>query len=105
MGMFVANKVVKLMIAKGHRIKDSKALILGITFKENCPDIRNTRVTDIYHELRQFGMNVDIYDPHADKKHVCEEYGLELVDTIHDHYDAIILGDFFVKYNINVFQL
>ena len=92
MGMFVANKVVKLMIRKGHTIKDSKALILGITFKENCPDIRNTRVTDIYHELEQFGMQVDVYDPHADKTEVSKEYGVSLLDTINDHYDAIILA-------------
>lgn len=92
MGMFVANKVVKLMIAKGHRIKGSKVLILGITFKENCPDIRNTRVTDIYHELVQYGMEVDVYDPHAGKGEVKREYGLELVDEVHEHYDAIILA-------------
>lgn len=92
MGMFVANKVVKLMIQKGHRIKESKALILGITFKENCPDIRNTRVTDIYHELKQFGMQVAVYDPHANKEEVRKEYGLHLVEDINDHYDAIILA-------------
>lgn len=92
MGMFVANKVVKLMIQKGHRIKESKALILGITFKENCPDIRNTRVTDIYHELQQFGIHVAIYDPHANKEEVCKEYGVDLVEGINDHYDAIILA-------------
>ena len=63
MGQFVANKIVKLMIEKGHTIKASHILILGITFKENCPDIRNSKVIDIYHELKQFGLNVDIYDP------------------------------------------
>jgi UDP-N-acetyl-D-galactosamine dehydrogenase len=92
MGMFVANKVVKLMIAKGHKIKGSRGLILGITFKENCPDIRNTRVTDIYHELRQFGMDVDVYDPHANKQQVEEEYGLKMIDVLEHHYDAIILA-------------
>lgn len=92
MGMFVANKVVKLMIAKGHRIKGAKAIILGITFKENCPDIRNTRVTDIYHELTQFGMAVDVYDPHANKTDVFKEYGLNLVENIDKHYDAIVLA-------------
>jgi len=92
MGMFVANKVVKLMIAKGQRIKGARALLLGITFKENCPDIRNTRVTDIYKELTQFGINVEIYDPHANKEEVKNEYGLELVDNINKHYDAIILA-------------
>lgn len=92
MGMFVAGKVVKLMIAKGHRIKGAKALILGITFKENCPDIRNTRVTDIYHELVKFGMDVDVFDPHADREDVLREYGLGLVCEINAHYDAIILA-------------
>lgn len=92
MGMFVANKVVKLMIAKGHRIKGAKALILGITFKENCPDIRNTRVTDIYRELKQFGMDVDLHDPHASAKEVKKEYGIDLTPEINKHYDAIILA-------------
>lgn len=92
MGMFVANKVVKLMITKGQRIKGAKALILGITFKENCPDIRNTRVTDIYNELVQFGMEVDLYDPHADPENVRCEYGITLTQDIDKHYDAVILA-------------
>lgn len=92
MGMFVANKVVKLMIAKGHRIKGARAIILGITFKEDCPDIRNTRVTDIHRELTQFGIDVDIYDPHANKDEVFNEYGLNLVDNFNGPYDAIILA-------------
>lgn len=92
MGMFVANKVVKLMIAKGHRIKGSKALILGITFKENCPDIRNTRVTDIYRELIQFGMEVDVYDPHARKNKALQTFGIKLLEAITEKYDAIILA-------------
>jgi len=70
MGMFVANKVVKLMIHKGLKVSESKALILGITFKEDCPDIRNSKVIDIYRELIQFGINVDVYDPHADHHEV-----------------------------------
>lgn len=93
MGMFVANKVIKLMIQAGHRINGSKALILGITFKENCPDIRNSRVIDIYKELRQFGLSVDVYDPHAGKKEVLDEYGITLVENIiNNRYDAIILA-------------
>lgn len=92
MGMFVASKVIKLMIKKGHRIDGSTALILGISFKENCPDVRNSRVIDIYKELKQFGLKVDIYDPHADKEEVREEYKLELVEEINIHYDAIILA-------------
>jgi UDP-N-acetyl-D-galactosamine dehydrogenase len=68
MGIFVANKVVKLLIKKGHKIEGSKVLVLGITFKENCPDIRNSRVIDVIRELEEFGINVDVYDPWADPK-------------------------------------
>jgi len=92
MGMFVANKVVKLMIQKGHKIQGAKALILGITFKENCPDIRNSRIIDIYHELQQFGLNVDIYDPHADSKEVKLEYDIDLTHELYARYDSIILA-------------
>jgi UDP-N-acetyl-D-galactosamine dehydrogenase len=91
MGMFVANKVVKLMIEKGAVIKGAKALVLGVTFKEDCPDIRNSKVVDIYNELVQFGLNVDVYDPYADKHEVHEEYGIEIVDTL-GTYDAIVLA-------------
>jgi len=92
MGMFVANKVVKLMIKKGHKINLSRALILGITFKEDCPDIRNSKVIDIYRELIQFGMQVDVYDPHADKHEVEEEYGFRLINKISFTYEAIVLA-------------
>lgn len=92
MGMFVANKVIKLMIHKGHRIQGAKALILGITFKEDCPDIRNSRVIDIYKELQQFGLDVDVFDPHADHHEVKEEYNVSLVAEIKNEYDAIILA-------------
>lgn len=92
MGMFVANKVIKLMIHKGHTIKGAKALILGVTFKEDCPDIRNSRVIDIYAELKQFGLQVDVYDPHADAYEVNEEYGIQLVKDINQQYDSVILA-------------
>ncbi len=93
MGMFVANKVVKLMINKGQVIKGSKALILGITFKENCPDIRNTRVVDIHKELLQFGMNVDIFDPWANYEEVKHEYDLEILTKLpQNQYDSIIVA-------------
>jgi UDP-N-acetyl-D-galactosamine dehydrogenase len=91
MGMFVANKVVKLLIQNGKIIKGSKALVLGITFKENCPDIRNTKVTDIYNELLQFGLDVDVYDPHANSEEVIKEYGIKLVSNLRT-YDAIVLA-------------
>jgi nucleotide sugar dehydrogenase len=94
MGAFVADKVVKLMIQKDHKIKDSRALIMGITFKENCPDIRNTRVVDIYHELVAFGLQVDIYDPWADPVEVKHEYGLEILNEVDSTvvYDAIVVA-------------
>lgn len=91
-GLFVANKVVKLMIQNGISVKESNALILGVTFKENCPDIRNSKVIDIVNELFQFNINVDIYDPYADKQEVKEEYGIHLLDKIGRTYDAIILA-------------
>lgn len=94
MGSFVADKVVKLMIQKDHKIKGAKALIMGITFKENCPDVRNTRVVDIYHELVSFGLDVDVYDPWADSDEVKHEYGLEIINKLDDNvvYDALIVA-------------
>ena len=94
MGSFVADKVVKLMIQKDHKIKGSRALIMGITFKENCPDVRNTRVVDIYHELVQFGLTVDVYDPWADAQEVKHEYNLDIVNKLDDTivYDAVIVA-------------
>ncbi len=91
---FIANKVLKLMIHKTHTIKGSNVLILGVTFKENCPDIRNTKVVDIYHELSEFGLKVDIYDPWASASEVKLEYGLELIGKIDDKkkYHAVLLA-------------
>jgi UDP-N-acetyl-D-galactosamine dehydrogenase len=90
MGMFIAGKVVKMMIQKGTNIKGAKALLLGVTFKENCPDIRNSKVVDIYNELVQFGLEVDVFDPHAEAGQVKKEYAIELQQTL-SKYDAIIL--------------
>ena len=93
MGMFVANKVVKLMINKGHTIKGANVLILGITFKENCPDVRNTKVIDIYKELTQFELNVDIYDPWADPEEVKMDYTINLLpDLKGKKYEAVIVA-------------
>jgi UDP-N-acetyl-D-galactosamine dehydrogenase len=92
MGMFVANKLVKLMIAKNHVISKSKVLVLGITFKEDCPDIRNSKVIDIVKELQQFNIEVEVFDPHADKHEVGEEYGIKLIDSLENTYDGIILA-------------
>ena len=95
MGMYVANQVLKLMIQKEHKIAGSKVLVLGITFKENCPDIRNSRVIDVIRELEEFGTNVSVYDPWADSAEVQREYGLSLIDNsklIIDNYDAVVLA-------------
>ena len=91
MGLFVANKVVKLMNKKGIPVRNAKALILGITFKENCPDIRNSKVPDIFEELKSFGMQVDVYDPYAQKEEVKHEYNIQLTTSL-GSYDAIILA-------------
>jgi len=79
MGKEAAERVVKLMIQKGHCIKGSRVLLLGITFKENCPDIRNSRVIDVIRELNDFGCKVDIYDPWANADEVMQEYGITLL--------------------------
>ncbi|MCT7492504.1 Vi polysaccharide biosynthesis UDP-N-acetylglucosamine C-6 dehydrogenase TviB [Aliarcobacter cryaerophilus] len=93
MGIYVANQVIKLMIKKGHKIEGSKVLVLGITFKENCPDIRNSRVIDVIEELKEFGCNIDIYDPWADTKEVEHEYNLELIKELDtSKYEAIVLA-------------
>ncbi|MFY4792136.1 Vi polysaccharide biosynthesis UDP-N-acetylglucosamine C-6 dehydrogenase TviB, partial [Aliarcobacter butzleri] len=93
MGIYVANQVIKLMIKKGHKIEGSKVLVLGITFKENCPDIRNSRVIDVIEELQEFGCNIDVYDPWADTKEVEHEYNLKLIKELNiDKYEAIVLA-------------
>ena len=93
MGAFVATKVIKLMIQKGIQIKGAKVLILGITFKENCPDIRNTKVVDIHKELLSYNASVDIYDPWANKAEVNEVYGINLIEELDlSLYQAIILS-------------
>ncbi|HQO10254.1 MAG TPA: Vi polysaccharide biosynthesis UDP-N-acetylglucosamine C-6 dehydrogenase TviB [Clostridiales bacterium] len=90
MGIFVANKVIKFMIQKGRVIRGAKVLVLGMTFKENCPDIRNSRVIDIINELKEYGCKVEIFDPWADKHEVEEEYGVSMISEPGKDYDAII---------------
>jgi len=93
MGIYVANQVIKLMIKKAHKIEGSNVLILGITFKENCPDIRNSRVIDVIQELKEFGCNIDVYDPWADADEVKHEYNLQLQDKIDtSKYEAVVLA-------------
>ena len=87
------SKVVKMLIANGASVKGEKALILGFAFKENCPDVRNTKVIDIYTELQQFGMDVHVYDPWAIADEVHEEYGVTLEKSLQDtDYKAIIIA-------------
>lgn len=93
MGAYVANQTIKTMNKKGVLVKDADILILGITFKENCPDIRNTKVVDIYHTLNEYTDNITIYDPWAGVESVKKEYGINIVKKIDNKkYDAVILA-------------
>ena len=99
MGIYVANQVIKLMIKRGHTVDGAKVLVLGITFKENCPDIRNSKVIDVIQELKEFGCDVDISDYWADKDEVQHEYNLELKDQVnYQDYNAIVLAVAHDKY-------
>jgi UDP-N-acetyl-D-galactosamine dehydrogenase len=94
MGKHVATEVIKLMMRKDLKVIDSKVLILGFTFKEDCPDVRNTRVIDIYNELKSFDMGVDVYDPWASVSEVSHEYGIQIKSeepSLTD-YSAIVLA-------------
>ena len=93
MGAYVANQTVKCMNKKGVLVKDAKILILGITFKENCPDIRNTKVVDIYHTLQEYTDNITVCDPWAAPERVRKEYGIDVVREIPaEKFDAVILA-------------
>lgn len=92
MGQVVANRVIKELGLKGKLSNQSKVLVMGFTFKENCPDTRNTRVIDIYEELISYGLPVGIYDPQADAQQVKEEYDIDLISQLENGYDAIILA-------------
>lgn len=105
MGIYVANQVIKLMIKKGHKIEGSKVLVLGITFKENCPDIRNSRVIDVIEELQEFGCDITVTDYWADKDEVKNEYNLNLDNDVnYDDYEAIVLAVSHDKYKTLEFK-
>lgn len=109
MGSYVAGEVVKHMVRKGVQVVDSKALMLGITFKENCPDIRNSRAIDIYRELQKYHIQVDVFDPWANPNEVKHEYGLDLLVASNDlgQYDAIILAvahNEFLALNLSLYK-
>jgi len=92
MGPYVASEVIRLMVRKGINPVQARVLVLGLAFKENCPDLRNTRVVDIICALRAYNVQVDIHDPWADGEEARQEYGLELIDTLPAGvYDAVLL--------------
>lgn len=92
MGGYVAKQLVKKIIAQDKNIKNSNVLIMGFTFKEDVSDIRNSKVIDVYHELRSYGVNVDVVDPYADNEEVKKEYGFELIKSKRNDYDAVVLA-------------
>ena len=93
MGLFIASKLIKMLISARKNISNASVLIMGITFKENCPDIRNTKVVDVYNELKSYPLKLEIYDPLANRKEVLDEYGIALVESISEKsYDAILLA-------------
>ena len=96
MGDYVANQIIKLMNKKGVLVKDSKILILGFTFKENCPDVRNTKIVDIYHTLQEYTRNITVYDPWVDASKVATEFGIDIitsgVEKLEGRFDAVVLG-------------
>jgi len=104
MGVFIANKLVKLLIKNKLQVSGARVLILGITFKENCPDVRNTKVVDIVRELKDFGAEVDVYDPEADEQILLTVYEQALIPNLEDTYDGIIVAvahDVFKTIDIN----
>lgn len=107
MGNHIASEVVKLMIDKEVKVKRANVLILGITFKENCPDIRNTKVIDLYLALKSFGVQLDVYDPWAKKEEVKDEYDINLIDEVYSKkYDAIVLAVAHKEFkNIDILKL
>lgn len=93
MGEYVASQIVKLMIKKGISVNGAELLMLGITFKENCPDVRNTKIVDVVKALKDYGIVVTIFDPLADVHDVKKEYNLVTLDSVpNNKFDAIVLG-------------
>ena len=108
MGEYVANQVVKLMLKKGVQVLGSEILILGFTFKENCPDVRNTKVIDICKALTEYNVNISVYDPWAATEIVKREYGIELTNElpIGKRFDAVILSVAHTEFkNLNIAPL
>lgn len=106
MGAYVADEVIKLMIRKGIQIVGSKALVMGITFKENCPDVRNTKVIDIIQQLKAYNIQVDVYDPWASPDAVCHEYSIRTITEMPENseYDAVILAVAHKQFNYEMIK-
>ncbi|MGV2870721.1 Vi polysaccharide biosynthesis UDP-N-acetylglucosamine C-6 dehydrogenase TviB [Colwellia sp. E150_009] len=93
MGKYVVSQLIKTMLNKGIQVKGANILVLGLTFKENCPDIRNTKVIDIVSELQEYKVNIEVYDPWANPTEAIKEYGVELISVLkHNHYDSVVLA-------------
>lgn len=105
MGEYVANETIKLMLKKGIQVLNSNILIMGLTFKENCPDVRNTKVIDIYNSLKEYSVNITVYDPWANPEIAKREYGVDIVSELpHQKFDAIVLAvahEAFLKVDIH----
>jgi UDP-N-acetyl-D-galactosamine dehydrogenase len=107
MGEYVASQVVKLMIKKGIPVLGAEVLMLGITFKENCPDVRNTKIVDVILALKGYGVHVCVHDPWAKAEEVENQYGLQLTSLLHKKYDAIVHGvahDCFQELDLNLLK-
>lgn len=107
MGEYVANQVVKLMLKKGIQVLNSNILILGFTFKENCPDVRNTKVIDIYNALKEYNVNLVVYDPWANPSIVKREYDIEVMNDLpKEKFDAVVMAVAHKEFvNLDVQQL
>ena len=93
MGAYVADQTIKLMLKKGIQVLSSKIIIMGFTFKENCPDVRNTRIIDIYRSLQEYHVNITVYDPWANPEIVKREYGIDIIDCLpNDKFDTAIVA-------------
>jgi UDP-N-acetyl-D-glucosamine/UDP-N-acetyl-D-galactosamine dehydrogenase len=104
MGRYISSEIIKLLIRKGHQVNKSRILFLGITFKENCPDIRNSRAIDVVRELEDFGCKVSVYDPWADAEETFNEYGLKLIEkgkisSLAEEWDGVVLAVGHKKFN------
>jgi UDP-N-acetyl-D-galactosamine dehydrogenase len=92
MGFYIAKQIVKKLIEKGKKILNTKVLVMGITFKEDVSDLRNSKVADLVNELKSYGILVEVVDPHASSAEVKKEYGFELVEDIADDYNAVVVA-------------